>query len=256
MDHVGEQPATREPLETYQALAQMIDHSLVRPELSEDQVRAGCLLAADYGVATVTVRPSDIDQAVRYLRGSATRPASVAGFPHGDSNTATKLYEARDLIRRGASEIDMVINIGKLISRQFPYVETELVQMANACRSEGVLLKVIFENAYLTEDLKIIACKIAKRAEVDFVKTSTGFAPSGCTLEDVRLMYGKCNPRVKVKAAAGVRSLETALAAYQAGADRFGCTATAVILEAWKAQLAKKAESAESIPPAPAGPTP
>ncbi len=226
----------------------MIDHSLVRPELTEDQVRQGCLLAAEYGVATATVRPSDIDQAVRYLRDSPTLPASVVGFPHGDSNTATKLYEARDLIRRGAREIDMVINIGKLISRQFPYVETELVQMAGACRSEGVRLKVIFENAYLSQDLKIIACKIAKRAEVDFVKTSTGFAPSGFTLEDIRLMYGKCNPRVKVKAAAGVRSLETALAVYQAGADRFGCTVTASILDAWKAHLASKG--------APAPPTP
>jgi deoxyribose-phosphate aldolase len=221
----------------------MIDHSLVRPELTEDQVRQGCQLALDYETASVSVRPSDVDLAVRQLRGTSVRVGSITGFPHGDSNTATKLYEARDLIRRGAQEIDMVLNIGKLISRQFPYVETELVQMANACRGEGVILKVILENCYLTEDLKIIACKIAKRAEVDYVKTSTGFAPGGCTMEDLRLMYAKCQPRVKVKAAAGIRTLEKALEAYHTGADRIGATATAAILDAWRSQLAERVKA-------------
>jgi len=232
----------------------MIDHSLVRPELSDDDVRQGCLLAAEYGVASVSVRPSDVDLAVRHLRSSEVRVGSVTGFPHGSSTTPAKLYEARDLIRRGAKEIDMVINIGKLRSRQFPYVETELVQMAGACRSEGAILKVILENAYLSEDLKIIACKIAKRAEVDFVKTSTGFAPGGSTMADLRLMAAKCHPRVKVKAAGGLRTLDLMLEAYQNGADRFGATATAYILDEWKARLAQAAKAKEKTAP-PAGPS-
>ena len=141
----------------------------------------------------------------------------IAGGEH-----AFTLYEIRDLLRRGATEIDAVVNIGKLVSRQFPYLETELVQMASVCHGEGAILKVILENAYLTEELKLIACKIAKRAEVDYVKTSTGFAPSGCTVADVRLMYAKCAPRVKVKAAGGIRTMEAALEIYEAGADRIG----------------------------------
>jgi len=238
MDH------ERPPLTTYEDLARRIDHSLVRPELTDDDIRDGCELAERYGVASVTVRPSDVDIAVRSLRGTAVAVGSVAGFPHGSQTTGAKLFECRDLIRRGAREIDAVVNIGKLLSRQFQYVETELVQMAGACRSEGVLLKVILENAYLTQDLKIIACKIAKRAEVDFVKTSTGFAPSGCTLDDVRLLYSKCHPRVRVKAAAGVRTLEAALAVYEAGADRIGATQTAAVLDAWKAHLARRSQTA------------
>jgi deoxyribose-phosphate aldolase len=235
MDHV------REALGTYEALAKMIDHSLVRPELTEDQVREGCDLAASYNVTSVSVRPSDIEIAVRALRGTEVRVGSIAGFPHGSQNTATKLYEMRDLIRRGAKEIDAVINIGKLLSRQFPYVETELVQMASACHGEGAVLKVILENAYLTDELKLIACRIAKRAEVDFVKTSTGFAPSGCTVDDVKLMFNKCAPRVKVKAAGGIRTLEAALEIHAAGADRIGATQTATILDAWKTHLASQA---------------
>jgi deoxyribose-phosphate aldolase len=197
----------------------------------------------------VSVRPSDVDIAVRALRGSEVRVGSVTGFPHGSQTTAAKLYEMRDLLRRGAREIDAVLNIGKLLSRQFPYLETELVQMSQACHGEGAILKVILENAYLTDELKLIACKIAKRAEVDFVKTSTGFAPSGCTVEDVRLMYAKCAPRVKVKAAGGIRTMEAALEIYAAGADRIGATRTASMLDAWKAHLEElKAPSPEGAP--------
>ncbi len=216
----------------------MIDHSLLRPELSEEQVRQGCLLAARYRVATVTVRPSDVERAVGWMESSGVPVASVAGFPHGSSTTAAKLYEVRELLERGAREIDAVLNIGKLISRQFDYVRAELKQLAEACHEAGALLKVILENAYLTDELKIAACRIATEAQADFVKTSTGFAPSGCTLEDLRLMRQHAGPNVRVKAAGGVRTLERALEVYQAGADRFGATATAEILEAWKARLA------------------
>lgn len=241
MDH------ERAPLTTYEDMARLIDHSLVRPELTDDEVRDGCELADRYGVASVAVRPSDVDIAVRALRGTSVAVGSVVGFPHGSQTTGAKLFECRDLIRRGAKEIDAVLNIGKLLSRQFQYVETELLQLAGACSSEGVLLKVIFENAYLTQELKIIACKIAKKAEVDFVKTSTGFAPSGYTLDDVRLMYGKCHPRVRVKAASGVRTMEAAIEVYYAGADRIGATQTASMLDAWKAHLAKLSQAAKAV---------
>jgi deoxyribose-phosphate aldolase len=223
---------------TYLDIAKMIDHSLVRPELSEEQVFKGCRVARDYDVASVTVRPADVDLAVTWMSGSPVPVGSVAGFPHGSQTTSTKLYEARDLLRRGAREIDMVLNIGKLISRQFQFVETELAQMAQACHEAGAILKVIFENAYLTDELKIVACKISTRAGVDFVKTSTGFAPTGATLEDLRLMRLHAGPQVQVKAAGGVRTLERALEVRQAGCSRFGATATVAILEAWKERLA------------------
>lgn len=234
----------RPPLTTYEQLAKMIDHSLLRPELTEEQVIAGCQLAIRYNVANVTVRPSDADLAVNLMKDSGIPVGSVVGFPHGSSTTPVKLYEARDLLRRGVKEIDMVINIGKLLSRQFQYVESELTQMADACHEQGAILKVIFENAYLTDELKIIACKIAKRAGVDFTKTSTGFAPSGATIEDLRLMYEHCAPHVQVKAAGGIRTLEKAIEVYEVGCTRFGATATAAILDAWKERLAQQAASA------------
>ncbi|MCL5742844.1 MAG: deoxyribose-phosphate aldolase, partial [Acidobacteria bacterium] len=136
------------------------------------------------------------------------------------------------------AEIDMVINVSKLLSRQFQHVETELLQMAEACHKEKAVLKVIFENAYLTDELKIVACRICGRAGVDFAKTSTGFAPSGCTLADLQLMRRHLPDSVGLKAAGGVRTLEKALEVYQAGCSRIGATATAAILDAWKASLA------------------
>ncbi|MBM3745146.1 MAG: deoxyribose-phosphate aldolase [Acidobacteria bacterium] len=223
---------------TYLDLAKMIDHSLLRPELTEEQVFEGCRVARHYDVASVTVRPGDVDLAVGWMEGGGVPVGSVAGFPHGSQTTATKLYEARDLLRRGAKEIDMVLNIGKLLSRQFQFVETELAQMAEACHEAGAVLKVIFENAYLTGELKIIACKISTRAGVDFVKTSTGFAPTGATLEDLRLMRAHSGPNVRIKAAGGVRTLERALEVREAGCSRFGATATISILEDWKKRLA------------------
>jgi deoxyribose-phosphate aldolase len=231
----------RPPLQRYEDLAGMIDHSLVRPELTDDDVIAGCELARRYAVASVSVRPCDVELAVRVLGGSSVKVGSVAGFPHGSSTTAVKLYEARDLLRRGAREIDMVLNIARLRSRQFQYVETELLQMAEACHKEGALLKVIFENAWLTDELKIVACRLCGRAGVDFAKTSTGFAPSGCTLEDLRLMRAHLPAEVGLKAAGGVRTLEKAKEVYEAGCARIGATATAAILDAWKAELAGSA---------------
>ena len=154
------------PLTTREGLAQLIDHPLVKPELTDEQVIEGLELAKRYHIASASVRPCDIDLAVRTLQGSGVKPGAVCGFPHGSQNTATKLYEARDLLRRGAREIDMVVAISKLLSREFQHVQMELLQMSELCHKEGALLKVILENAYLTDELKIIACRCCERAEV------------------------------------------------------------------------------------------
>jgi len=236
----------RPPLATYEALSKMIDHSLVRPELTGEQVTAGCEMAKRYRVATVSVRPCDVDLAVRLLGSSEVKVGSLAGFPHGSSTTAVKLYEIRDVLRRGAKEVDMVLNISKLLSREFQYVEMELLQASEACHEQGALLKVILENAYLTDELKIVACRICARAEVDFVKTSTAFASTGCTIEDLKLMRAHTPDHIGVKAAGGIRTLDKALEAYQAGCSRIGATATAAILDDWTARLRSSSGAAAS----------
>lgn len=201
-------------------------------------------------MASVTVRPCDVDVAVRIMGASDVKVGSVAGFPHGSTTTAAKLYETRDLLRRGAKEIDMVINISKLLSRQFQHVETELLQMADTCHQQGALLKVIFENAYLTDELKMVACRICGRAGVDFVSTATGFAPAGYSLDDLRLIRTRAPENIQIKAGGGAQTVEAVLEAYQAGCSRFGATAAAAILEDWKARLQELAlESGREITP-------
>ena len=216
--------------------AKRFDHPLVKPELTTAQVIEGLALARRYEIACASVRPCDIELAVRTLAGSSVAPGSVVGFPHGSQNTAVKLYEARDLLRRGARELDMVISIPKLVSREFQHVQAELSQMAELCHGEGAILKVILENAYLTDELKIVACRCCERAEVDFVKTSTGFAATGYTLEDVRLMRRSLPEEIGIKAAAGLRTLDEVLEAMEAGATRVGTSSTAAILDEWKAR--------------------
>jgi len=225
------------PLTTYEAFAALIDHPLVKPDLTDEQVVEGLQMAKRYGIACVSVRPCDIDLAVRTLQGGSVKPGAVCGFPHGSQNTATKLYEARDLLRRGAREIDMVVAISKLLSREFQHVQMELLQMSELCHKEGALLKVILENAYLTDELKIIACRCCERAEVDFVKTSTGFAPTGYTVEDVKLMRKHLPEEIGVKAADGLRTVDQVLEVYELGCTRIGTTATAELLDEWKARL-------------------
>lgn len=214
-----------------------MEHPVLRPEFSEEEVQTGCEIARQYRIAAVTVRPSDTDLAVEWMKGSGVAVASVVGYPHGCSTTSVKLYETRDLLRRGVTEIDTVINLGKLISRQFQYVEMELQQMAAACHESGAILKVAFENGYLTEDLKTIACKIVKRAGADYARTSTPFGPSPYSLEDIALMKRLLGDRAKIKASGGVRTIGDVLELRQAGCARIGTIATVAILEDWKAQL-------------------
>src|SRR5215467_5980784 len=172
-----------EPLKTYESLARLIDHSLVKPELTDEQVVEGLEMAKRYGIATVSVRPCDIDLAVRTLQGSSVRPAAVCGFPHGSQNTATKLFEARDLLRRGAKEIAAVIGISRLRSREFQHVQSELLQLSESCHRESARLTVILETPYLSDELKIVACSCCERAEVDFVCPSAAVS----TPEDLQL---------------------------------------------------------------------
>jgi deoxyribose-phosphate aldolase len=230
-------PQPRAPLASYEDLANMVDHALVKPELTAQQVVEGLEMAKRYGIRSVSVRPCDIDLAVRALGDSPVKPGSVSGFPHGSQNTATKLFETRDLLRRGAREIDMVIAISKLLSREFQHVQTELSQMSETCHKEGALLKVILETAYLTDELKIIACRCCERAEVDFVAASTGFAPAGHTLDDLKLMRKYLPEEIGIKAAGWVGTVDEVLAVYEAGCSRIGTTSTAAILEEWKARL-------------------
>jgi len=229
--------APAEPRLSYEDIAGMMEHPVLRPEFAEEDVCTGCEIARQYRIAAVTVRPSDADLAVEWMKGSGVAVASVVGYPHGCSTTSVKLYETRDLLRRGIAEIDTVINLGKLISRQFQYVEMELEQMAAACHEGGAILKVAFENGYLTEDLKTIACKIVKRSGADYARTSTPFGPLPYSLADIALMKRLLGDRAKIKASGGVRTITDVLELRDAGCARVGTIATVAILEDWKAQL-------------------
>lgn len=211
-------------------LAKTIDHSLLRPELGEAEVVAGCELASRYKVASVCVKPCHVKLAARQLAGSDVVVGTVVGFPHGNSTSATKAAEAREAVADGAVEIDMVINIAALRSGKADEVRAEIRAVVEAVRPKAIL-KVILENAYLTEEQKVLGCRMAEEAGAHFVKTSTGFAPTGATVADIQLMRRSVGPKVQVKAAHGVRTLEAALAMIDAGATRIGATATVAILD-------------------------
>lgn len=216
---------------TVKEIAKMIDHSLLRPELTEAQVREGCRLAREYDTASVCVKPCDVKIAKEELQGSDVLVTTVIGFPHGSNKTSVKVAEAVEAIDEGAAELDMVLNIGRLLSRQFDYVEADIKAVVDAAHSQGVLVKVILENCYLTDELKEIACRICEKVNADFVKTSTGFGTGGTTLQDLELMRRTCSEKVRVKAAGGVRTLDGALEVRSKGAVRFGATATKAIID-------------------------
>ena len=216
---------------TLAQLAKTIDHSLLKPELTHNDVISGCELAKRYHVASVCVKPCHVLLAAELLRGSDVRVGTVIGFPHGNSTTTVKVAEARQALQDGATELDMVINIGEMRSGHYTYVQDEIKALCDLAHQAGAIVKVIFENAYLTEDEKIKACHLSEEAGADFVKTSTGFAPTGATIDDIKLMRKNVSSRVQVKAAHGIRTLEAALQMIDAGVTRIGATATAVILD-------------------------
>jgi deoxyribose-phosphate aldolase len=216
---------------TTREIAKMIDHSLLRPHLTREQVIEGCRLAKEYDVASVCVKPCDVEIAREELRGTDVLVTTVIGFPHGAHVTEVKVFEAEKAIKDGAVELDMVLNIGRLLSREFDYVERDIKAVVDVAHEKGVIVKVILENAYLTDELKEIACRICERAGADFVKTSTGFAPGGATISDLKLMRDTCSEKVRIKAAGGVRTLDDALSVRTVGTERFGATATKAILK-------------------------
>ena len=228
-------PLTVETL-SYEQVAHTIDHSLLRPELTELEIKDGCDLARRYAVASVCVKPCDVPLATSLLAGSDVRVGTVIGFPHGSSATATKAFEARQAITDGATELDMVINIGWLRSGLDDAVGADIRAVVEV--AGGLVVKVILENAYLSDEQKIRGCHLAEAAGADFVKTSTGFAPTGATLDDLRLMRRSVSPRMQIKAAGGVRTLDALLDVLNVGVSRVGATATQTILEDF---LARKA---------------
>jgi deoxyribose-phosphate aldolase len=212
-------------------IAKMIDHSLLRPELTEEDIRKGCQIAIKYDVATVCCSPSDLALVAKLLEGSDVKPTTVIGFPHGYNTTETKKFEAVQAIKDGALELDMVLNISKLLSGDYDYVKKDIEAVVKVAHSHNVPVKVIFENFYLTDKQKIKACRISEDAGADFVKTSTGFAGGGATLEDLQLMRENVSEKVQVKAAGGVRDLDAALKVREIGCTRFGATRTEGIME-------------------------
>lgn len=215
---------------TVEQLAKTIDHSLLRPELTEQDVIEGCRLAKQYHVASVFVRPCDVPLAVSEMKGSDVKVGTVVGFPHGNTATATKVFEARQAVADGAQELDMVMNIGALRSGRYDYVENDIRAVVEAA-GEGIIVKVILENCYLTDEEKVNACQLAEAAGADFVKTSTGFGPGGATAEDVALMRRVVGPAMGVKAAGGIRTYEAAQKMVAAGATRIGASASVKIMQ-------------------------
>lgn len=218
----------------YDDIAKMIDHSLLKPTLTDNEIKEGCKIADKYKVASVCVRPSDVKLAKKTLQGSKVLITTVIGFPHGTTTTNTKLEEAKEAIENGAVELDLVINIGKLKSGEYEYVRNEIKIITDYAHSKNVKIKVIFENCFLNDEEKIRACQICNETNVDWAKTSTGFGAGGAEDKDIKLMREHCKPEIQIKAAGGVRTLERAIEVKELGCTRFGATATVDILERLK----------------------
>ncbi|WP_435527089.1 deoxyribose-phosphate aldolase [Microbacterium aurantiacum] len=213
---------------THDQIAAAIDHAILKPDFTRAAVDAELDIAAQWGVFSVCVRPSDIPHAVERLAGTGVAVGTVIGFPHGTTSTATKVAEVRQALADGASELDMVLNIGWLLSGMDSEVEADIRAVVAA--ADGHIVKVIFETSYLNDDAIVRACRASEAAGADFVKTSTGFAGGGATVEHIRLMRANVGETVQVKASGGVRSLDTAVAMLDAGATRLGTSASATIL--------------------------
>jgi deoxyribose-phosphate aldolase len=231
---------------TYRDVAKTIDHSLLRPELDDAFVEAGCQLALAYDVASVCVRPADVVRARTILDGTSVAIGTTIGFPHGNHLTVTQAFESVRAIGDGARELDMVIPIGALKSGRDSDVEADIRAVVDVAHAAGAIVKVIFENAYLTDDEKVRACHLTEAAGGDFVKTSTGFAPSGATHEDLALMRRSVSPHIGVKAAGGVRTLDALLEVMALGTTRVGATATRAIIDDFRARKAGGAAVAVS----------
>ncbi len=218
-------------------IAKMIDHSLLHPTLTDGELERGCRLALDWDVASVCVKPYYVKRSAMILSKSSVAPGTVAGFPHGSHATSVKAAEVEQALSDGAREIDVVVNVGKVLSEDWAYVRNDLKAVVDRVHAGGAIVKVIFENCYLQERHKIRLCEICAEVGADFAKTSTGYGTGGATLEDLELMRRHLPPTVQVKAAGGVRTLDDLLRVREAGATRVGATRTADILEECRRRL-------------------
>lgn len=212
-------------------VSHMIDHTLLKPDATQDQIAQLCYEARKHGFASVCVNPAYVKLCADLLKDSDVVVCTVIGFPLGATSTETKAFEAQKALRDGASEVDMVINVGALRSRDYELVEADIAAVARAVHAGGGLLKVIIEAALLTDEEKVAACQLARVAEADFVKTSTGFGPGGATAEDVALMRRVVGADMGVKASGGIRSYEDARKMIAAGASRIGASASVKIAQ-------------------------
>lgn len=216
---------------TPEIIAKMLDHSTLQPNLTEEDIIRGCKTALEYGTASVCARPGDMPLVVKLLKGSDVKPCTVIGFPHGAHKMEIKVFEAQKALDDGCTELDMVLNIGRLLSGDEDYVREEIRQIADLAHERGALVKVILETCYLSDAQKAAACRLSEEAGADFVKTSTGYGSKGCTIEDLKLMRKSVSPKVLVKGSGGIRDLDAVLSARAAGASRCGVSATKAIME-------------------------
>lgn len=214
-----------------------MDHTLLKPEGTRDQVRTLCREAVEFGFCSVMVNPTNVALAASIVRGTPVLVGTVIGFPLGANTTVTKLAESDDALRLGAQELDMVINIGALKSGDRSLVQVEIQSLAKAAHEKGAILKVIIETALLSTDEKILACQLAAEAGADFVKTSTGFSTAGATANDVALMRGVVGQQIGVKAAGGIRTGADLVTMVEAGANRIGASASVTIVREFGAPV-------------------
>ena len=224
---------------TIEELAKMIDQTLLKPYATDEDLINHCKQAKEYNFKTVAINNAPVKMCSEYLLDTDILCDAAISFPLGQSTIETKVFEAQDVIDKGAGEIDYVVNIGKVITHDYAYVEEEMARMVEVCHSNNRICKVIFENCYLEDDEKEKLCEIALKTNIDYIKTSTGFGTSGATLEDVRLMKRCVGDKIKIKAAGGIRTAKDALEFIEAGASRIGTSAGPKIIEEYKNILAK-----------------
>lgn len=215
-------------------LANMIDHTLLKADAQKAEFEQLCKEAINYGFKMVAINSYPVGMCRNFVQDSDVHVGAAIGFPLGQTTIETKVFEVKDAIKNGADEIDYVINIGKLKEGDIDYIRDEMKAVVNASREGGIISKVILENCYLTDQEKMAVCEIAKEVKPDYVKTSTGFGTGGATVEDVKLMKQVVGETVKVKAAGGIRDLDTALQMIEAGAERLGTSAGIKIIEEYK----------------------
>ncbi len=225
------------PSPTLADLAKMFDHSLLQPVFTDAELERGCLLAREYDVASVCIKPYAVRLAAKLLAGSTVQASTVIGFPHGGHVTTIKVAESEIALADGATELDMVVNVGKVLSGEWNYVADDIAAVVRTAHAANAKVKVIFENAYLKDEHKKELCRICGEVRADWVKTSTGYAETGATVEDLKLMRQHSPAWVQVKAAGGVRTYDKLLEVRAIGVTRVGATATKTILDEAKAKL-------------------